>query len=99
MAQLLKTDGTIEEISPKNGTDFTIQELYSLIGCDTIEVIYLNNDGEDEDLIFIGDEEARLVDEPKLNVAATVMYRESWNVGYPYDIVGNIVVCKSKELK
>ena len=103
MATLLKTDGTSIEITPGNGTDFSLADLRNYIECEYIEVIYLNNsayqEGDPEGLIMIGDEEARLFDNPLVNIAATQLYRESWEVGFGYTIVGNIILCKSKELQ
>ena len=102
MATLYRTDNTQEEINPKNGKNFTRKELCELIGCDMIEVIYLNNEayheGDPEGMIMIGDEEARLVGEPELNRQATRIYQHSW---YPCaaDIVGNVVICQSMMLK
>jgi hypothetical protein len=98
-AKLIKTTGETIEVTPENGTDFKLAQLYALLDCETIEVIYLKHDTSDDDLIMIGDEEGRLVDDPELNAEATKIYRESWNVGAPYDIVGNVILCKSKMLK
>ena len=99
-AKLIKTTGEVIEVTPRNGTDFKLNELYELLGCQTIEVIYLNNPGEDEDDIMIGDEEGRLIDEPWRNVEATKIYQESW-AGFMgvSDIVGDVILCKSKMLK
>jgi hypothetical protein len=93
-ALLLTQDGRIEPIKPANGKNFTLSELKKLIGCDWgIEVIYLNNSGQENDPIMIGDDEARLVSEPVVNPIATKVYQESWNTRN--DIVGNIVLCTS----
>jgi len=101
VATLLKTDGTSIEITPGNGTDFSLADLRNYIECKYIEVIYLNNsayqEGDPEGLIMIGDEEA--FDNPLVNIAATQLYRESWEVGFGHTIVGNIILCKSKELQ
>ena len=103
MATLFKTDGTSIEITPGNGTDFSLADLRNYIECEYIEVIYLNNsayqEGDPEGLIMIGDEEARLFDNPFFNIDATQLYRESWEVGFGHTIGGNVILCKSKELK
>ena len=100
MAKLLSTDGTSKEIAPKNGKDFVIAELRELIGCEWIEVIYLNNsaynDGDPNGDIMIGDEEARFNRNNTENPEATKIYRKSWDTAQ--NIVGPIVLCKSKEL-
>lgn len=103
MAKLLSTDGTSKEISPANGKYFTLKELYTLIGCQWVEVVYLNNaayhEGDEDSDIMIGDEEGRLCDNPIENPEATRIYRESWSPNHNgvTNIVGNIVLCKSKE--
>lgn len=38
MAKLIKPDGTIEDIQPANGTDFTFQELYGPLDCSMIQI-------------------------------------------------------------
>ena len=60
MPTLYKTDGTQEEVNPSNGKNFTLDELYKLLDCDTIEVIYLQEETKPKDLIMIGDEESGL---------------------------------------
>ncbi len=96
-ATLLHQDGDIQGIQPANGTDFSLSELKDLLGCSYIEVIYLDNEGDDDDLIMIGDEEGRLISDPVENVQATKVYRESW--GCEQNIVGNIILCPSSMLK
>ncbi len=89
----LTQDGRIEPIKPANGTHFELDELRTLIGCRFVEVIYLNNSGNDNDPIMIGDEEGRLFGEPIVNPIATKVYQDSWKTSR--DIVGNIVLCTS----
>ena len=96
-ATLLHQDGDIQGVQPANGTDFSLSELKDLLGCSYIEVIYLDNEGSDDDLIMIGDEEGRLISDPVENVQATKVYRESW--GCQQNIVGNIILCPSSMLK
>ena len=43
MAELLKLDGTSTPITPENGVNFQLDELYNLIECESIEVIYLKH--------------------------------------------------------
>jgi hypothetical protein len=72
-ATLLRADGTKEDIQPANGTDFTFDELYPVLGCDDIEVI---NTG-DPAMIMLGDEEARFKNDFLINREATRIFRES----------------------
>lgn len=104
MAELLKADGTKQEVTPKDGENFSLEELRELIGCDMIEVIYLNNDAyhcdDPDSMIFIGDEEGRFANDFKINDEATKIYCDSWNVDSDeWFIVGNIIHCPSKMLK
>lgn len=85
MAQLIKTDTTITEIEPKNGTDFNLQELYEAIGCSLIEVVYLP-DGR----LMIADEEGSY-NKPVLNFIASAMAGTQ--------IVGNVVVCDDNQFR
>lgn len=71
-ATLYRADGTIENITPENGKDFKLAELYKLLGCRTIEVICTG----DPAMIFIGDDEAQLMDDCVKNETATRIYRE-----------------------
>ena len=93
-ALLLTEEGTIEPIKPANGSNFTLEELRTHIGCRLVEVIYLNNSGDNDDPIMIGDEEGRLFGEPIVNPIATKVYQDSWKTSR--DIVGNIVLCTSQ---
>ena len=43
MARLLKPDGTITPIEPINGTDFSLDELYKLIGCEMVQICSSRN--------------------------------------------------------
>ncbi len=40
MAKIIKTDGTIVEVTPQNGTDFQLEELQKIVG-GYIEVLRL----------------------------------------------------------
>jgi len=75
-ATLYLADGTKQEIVPANGTDFKADELYKLLGCDTLEVI----DTGDPVMIMIGDENSRLDDECVINMEATRIYREGHGI-------------------
>jgi|688.fasta_scaffold85641_3 hypothetical protein len=96
MATLITTDNQQVKITPKNGCDFTLEELYQHIGCELVEIIYLNNPGEPDDLVMIGDEEARLKD-ASLNALATDLYQKNWDT--QMDIVGNVILCQNKNFK
>lgn len=43
MAHIIKTDGTIIEVQPKNGTDFQLEELQAVVE-GYIQIVRLDND-------------------------------------------------------
>lgn len=97
MATLIKPDGTETEVQPKNSQDFQLQELYELIECSTVEMIYLA-DGR----TMWMDEESKLKSyldkaDPR-NAKATKLLRQAG--GIPWDEVwGNVLVCGEGEVK
>lgn len=93
MAKLLTTAGETKEVQPSNAKrGFTLKELYSLIGCDLVEVVGPNKNGE----IMICDEEGK-INGSECNQLATDWY---WENHGPWDIIkGNAVICKNSEFK
>lgn len=89
MATIIKTDGAQIEVQPKNGTDFQLEELNEIVG-GFIEIVYLRNG-----LIMVVNEEGKLNNLPLNEVATRVCLLN----GYPDTIVGNVLVCKSEEVK
>ena len=102
MAKIIKTDGTIiRNVKPENGVSFSLEEMYKHIGCEMIEPIYL-----DGDCVMVCDEEGWLKENRQLNVVAsaylvlkTKNYREKHNIGVPAPLVGNVLVCTTKEFQ
>jgi hypothetical protein len=89
-ALLIKTTGESSFVTPKNGTDFTLKELYQLLVCDMVEVVYPLYDS---DCIFIIDEEGKLTGKD-INWAATIMW------GGQHDaLVGDVIFCHTSMLK
>jgi len=86
MGKLIKTDGTILEIEPKNKPCFSLKEMQGFVG-GYIECVYLT-----DDKIMVVNEEGKLNGLP-LNTVATKMYNN------PHDIiVGNVIVLDAKEI-
>lgn len=85
MATLYKVDRTEQEVSPKNGTDFQLDELYELIGCKLVEIIHLG-----EGYILVVDEEGA-INGSELNVDV------SYALGS--QIFGNALYCKESEVR
>jgi hypothetical protein len=102
MVKIIKTDGTIiRNVKPENGVSFSLEEMYKYIGCEMIEPIYL-----DGDCVMVCDEEGWLKENRQLNVVASAYlvlktkdYREKHNIGVPGPLVGNVLVCTTKEFQ
>lgn len=91
MATFIPADGSpTSDIQPANGSDFTFAELYPLLGCDMIEIVYhVIAPG----CIMLIDECGKLADKPA-NQRATRL------LAYGGDyIAGNAVVCRQDEVK
>ena len=86
MATIYKTSGDIIDVEPKNGKDFKLAELQAIVG-GYIEIVYL-----DSKHIMVVNEEGK-IDGLDINVNAT-------NLVDGYDIiVGDVLVCESKQVK
>ena len=85
-AKIYKADGSIIDVKPNNGTDFSLEELQEIVG-GYIEIVGLM-DNE----IMVINEEGKLIDLP-FNENATQLYQE---VDGFYDyIAGDVLVCDS----
>lgn len=91
MAEIIKTDGTTIEVEPKNGTDFSLEELQAVVG-GLIEIISLGSDD-----IMVVNEEGKFLCE--WNCKATTIAKE-YRAILPYDCIhGNVLVCKDNQVK
>ena len=90
MATIYKTTGEVIEVSPKNGTDFSLEELQAIVG-GYIEVVSLR-DGR---LICV-DEEGKLKGYER-NHKATDVFRAAIRTND--FIVGDALVCDVEEVK
>lgn len=84
----IKANGTRQEVAPKNGKDFKLDELQQMVGgnielAETVDGRYL-----------VANEEGRLKELP-VNQLATELYI----YGYHSVIVGDVVVCDKKMIK
>ena len=85
----MKADGTVERISPKNGEEFVLKEVYELLQCSLVEVVYLGGG-----YIMIIDEEGKFSGKA-VNEKATRKAIAA-NAIFPGDyIVGDAVFCES----
>lgn len=92
-AKLLKPNKPEEIVAPKNGKSFTLDEVYKLLDVQMIEVVRLKGN-----LILICDEEGLLHKDPVVNREATRLYQESAGT-QSVGIVGNAILCSSKQFK
>ena len=95
MAKLLKggKNLSITEVEPKDAErGFTLEECYSLMECNMVEVVNLH-DGR----ILICDEEALLKSETEINETATALASLAYQTWYP--IFGYCILCKDEEFK
>lgn len=87
MATLIKTDGTVSEVVPANGKSFKLNELYGLLSCELVQVVELPGRK-----IMICDEEGWYNNGGIVNRTACLLARG-------HTIVGDVLVCQSKEFK
>ena len=80
--KLVKIDGSIANALPANGTNFTLEEMYKLIGCDCIQIVRTAQEG----VIMVIDDNG-LMNGKAPNIVATKLY--------PFGnmIVGDVLVC------
>lgn len=89
MAKIFKTDGDVLNVEPKNGKDFSLEELQAVVG-GYIEIA----DMGDEFMVL--NEEGKLLNLP-LNERATALYKKKVYAG-DY-IVGDVLVCNKNQVK
>lgn len=90
MAKIYKANGEVLDIEPKNGKDFKLAELQEIVG-GYIEIAQMKNND-----IMVINEEGKLNDLP-YNEKATEIYQRQ--VYFGDFIVGDVLVCKSKQVK
>lgn len=90
-ALIIRTDGTISEAYPANGTDFTLEEMQSAVG-GMVETVAL-----DEDNLMLVNEEGKLLALP-YNQQADMLFRYCHNITDD-QIVGDVLICKINQMK
>ena len=93
MATLIHEDGSQFEVAPKDGQHFTLAELYKLLECSLVQVIYL----ADGNLMYL-DEEGKFKSPCVPNPTATTLLEKAG--GMPGDfIAGLALVCTPEEVR
>lgn len=88
----VSSDDTIVGHLPKNKSHFKLKELYALLGCDMIEVVYLGDTG----MIFIIDENGAINGDPQLNEFATVLWRYYEPLAAEQFLFGKVILCPTE---
>ena len=100
MAQVFYTNGDIKTIEPKNGADFTLDELKEHIN-GYIEVIAIR-DPEDllkgENLLMLIDEDGKIKNLPA-NLNASRFAHNTQSIQVSDYIFGNAILCRRSELR
>lgn len=87
---IYKTNGEVIETSPKNGTNYTLEELKEIVG-GYIEIIHLTNNK-----IMVINDEGKLINLPH-NENATTLYRICLcTIDF---IVGDALVCHTNRIR
>ena len=89
---LLRQDGSKEEVNPKNGTDFSLDELQGFVH-GNIQIVHLGR-GE----IMVINEEGKLMNLP-LNKEATFIAKFKGAISAKDAIVGNALICHKSMVK
>lgn len=92
----ISVDGVVENIAPINGSDFSLEEMYKLIGQDIIELVYLPNDK-----LFVIDEEGFYRTPLKINWLATRILTEQLltRKQHPIFIFGDVLLINGEQIK
>ena len=87
---IYRADGSRQETSPKNGTDYTLEELQAIVD-GYIELVH-SADGEQ---LMVVDEEGKLKAKPR-NDAATLWYIHNGGMDM---IAGDVLICAADRIK
>lgn len=89
---IVKANGEKIPTTPKNGTDFKIDELQAIVG-GYIEITHCDN----PEWIIVMNEEGKLQDDHVVNRFATSLVWDKFR-GYDY-IAGDVLVCKTEQVR
>lgn len=92
----IRVDGVVENITPMNGSDFSLEEMYKLIGQDIIDFVYLPNDK-----LFVVDDEGFYRVPLNINWIATRILSELYLMANqrPAFIFGDVLLVNSNQVK
>lgn len=70
MAVLIKANGEKTEVHPEDGRYFSLYEMYTLLNCNLIDIINL-----DDGRLMVCDDEGKFSDDWEINMEATELFR------------------------
>jgi hypothetical protein len=93
MATLITPDGTVTEVHPVHGPEFTLEEMRHFVG-GYIEAVYF-----DDGRVMFVNEEGKISDPPlDFNAAANVLAHEHSGIAFDDAIVGTVIVTEPGEV-
>ena len=91
MAQIIKTDGQIVPVEPKNGTDFQLDELQQIVG-GYVQLFPLANEAGE---VMVMNEDGKIEGLPTNPKATELAAKRLFQGDY---IVGDVLVCKTEQI-
>ena len=84
-----------QPITPRNGTDFHLPELYAALDCQTVDVVRLT-----PDLILIIDDEGKFRNPCYFNLLATYLWYQHVPAARGRDcIAGKVILCHDTQFR
>jgi hypothetical protein len=87
-AILLRASGNDHPVAPKNGTDFSMAELYEHIRCDMVQIV---RHPRDASVLLIMDEDGKLKHRPINQLVSSFFTQQV--------VVGDVIMCEKGFLK
>lgn len=87
---IIYPDGKILYVRPQDGKKFSLEELYRLLDCQTVEVIHL--EGESRKILIL-DEEGKFKQNPRFNLRASRIAYRFHKIRETDVIVGTAMLC------
>lgn len=88
---IIYPDGKVLYVTPEDGKQFTLDELYKLLDCELVQVLYL-----DHKKILILDEEGKFKEDQQFNLRATSIAYKFRKIQITDRIVGKVMFCDEK---
>lgn len=99
-ARWIKTDGTVIEVTPKNGKNFEIDEIYAFIQTDpkiNPDPMFQELPMKSKGMILICEENAMMLNLPKNDTATIECALDA--LMSPEGMLGDILICRPDQLE